>query len=293
MLRKLLAISLLFICYSCFGKEEIILPFKIIEERIIINLNTQNSSLNLIFDTGSNISLLDSTLAERLGLNFGAKTYIMSRISPIPCYNTNFKINDAFSMLDWKITNLKNDTAQIDGLFGAYNLIKSNCTEIDFKNQVIKINVINDKKINSGVSFDLIDINKSVEGLGKYFPKLPAIQDTVRFATNSCRLVDLIIDTGSKFGVAFITGDTVNIKNIISFEENYQFLDYNKMIEFSKASWPSSDSIFYDAPMFYIPEETRIMNNDFYGFLGIPVLKKFDSIIIDYDNNRILFNPYY
>jgi len=269
------------------------MPFHVIEDRMIVELPTKNGVLNLIFDTGSNISLIDSITARKKDLKFGSRFYISTTFKSFPCFDTDFDIGEPFPKMKWKIIDFKNEkliiNCHIDGLIGAQELIRLGETEIDFKNQVVIIGKEFDDTYSKKKSFDISNANKSKNGLGIYFSELASIEDSILLSSSHCRKLNLIIDTGCKYGLAFIVQDSLIMNDFKIKNANYNLFGIDSEIAFSRVKSKSFNSKSFIAPIFVDPKKTEIINNNFYGLLGIPFLKKFDKIIFDWSNRKISF----
>jgi hypothetical protein len=270
-------------------KNKIILPFDIIEDHLVVHLEANGEILNLIFDIASNVSMIDSAKAKELNLTFGLKT----QYNNVTQYYTDFDIGEPFSEFIWLITDFEQESRRInyrlDGLIGADSLIKMSDTEVDFENKKIVIGAQFNASYDSQIFFDISSANKATKGLGVHFPKSASITDTIQFNSSTSKKMDLIVDTGCKYGFAFIGKDSTLIDSLLLYFDDYSLFNNTERIGFTSARSNGLESNYHKSPLFFRPDDAEIMNNNFYGLLGVPILKKFDKIFFDWSNDKIFF----
>jgi hypothetical protein len=189
-------------------ENESVLPFQIIDDRMIVKLNTNIGNLNLVFDIASNVSMIDSAIAEKL-----SKRGFNSQNKSDTRYFKGITIKaNKIPEVKWIIKDFKQESKKInyplDGLYGAYALIKQRNALIDFENKEIIIGSEFNFCIDSSLVFEMSSVNKSDKGLGILFPHLISIKDTINFKPTYSKKIELIVDTGSKYGFAFIAQDS-------------------------------------------------------------------------------------
>lgn len=283
-------IYVVFLYNPCFAqaKKRIIVPFEIVNDRMIAKLETDETTLNLIFDVASNVCMIDSTKANNLDFKFGFN----KPADDLSSYFKAFSGKNALPKTHWIVKEFKHESERLnynlDGLFGAYSLIKNNNTVIDFKQKIIIIDTcLNPSSYFDQISFEISTVNKSKNGLGTHYPKLLSINTTIQFDSILTKSMDLIIDTGSKYGVALICNDSTLIDSILLYKDDYSIFNSTKKIGFTSSIIGALSPFYYKTPIFFRPEDTAIMNNNFYGLIGIPILKNFDKIYIDWTTERV------
>lgn len=271
--------------------------FTIINNRIVIEVDYCDTQLNFLFDTGSNISIIDSAVSAELGLPMYHSVKIPSLIGSIPSFRTEFNLFKDNPNMNWVISQFtsihENDKKKIHGLIGAYGLIKSNIVEINFEKNIINIenqNLATDFLCNEKTnSYPLESVNKSDKGLGIYFPNYPSIRDTIVFNKKTSIPIDLIIDTGSRFGLAFIAKDSTIIKCIETYEDDYSIFNKTKKVKYCEALLNGKiKSTLYNCPVFVNVSKAEIMNNRFFGLLGVPFLKRYKKVIIMWHERKLV-----
>lgn len=270
-------------------ENENVLPFQLIDDRMIVRLNTNIGKLNLVFDIASNVSMIDFAKAEEF-----SKSGFNSQNKSDTRYFKGIKIKgNKIPDVKWIIKDFKQESKKInyplDGLYGAYALIKQRNVLIDFENKEIVIGSEFNFCIDSSLVFEMSSVNKSDKVLGTLFPHLISIRDTINFKPTYSKKIELIVDTGSKYGFAFIAQDSTLIDSIFLFVDDYTLWGDMNNIGFTLARSNGLDSNFYKSPVFIRPGDTKMFSNKFYGLLGIPVLKKFDKIYFHWSSQKIIF----
>lgn len=295
-LKMVLIVFLILCTYYANASDKITLPFEITKNRLMVKVRTNSDTLNFIFDSASTTSVIDSTIARKYNLKFGAKSQFSTLGGEIPSYNTEFELWENTSNMNWVIFAMDKISEEIgchvDGLIGAHSLICDNIIEINFNNHEIQIgnNISVPKDIDNYTS--LFSANKSNSGLGKYLPKFPAIRKTVLINKNYFIDIDLIIDTGSKFGLSFISGDSIDVRPYISSINNYNGLRGDIKIGFCKAQITNVlNKDCFEAPIFVNQRNSKLFNNKLFGLLGVPFLKQHEKIILNWPEKKIIFIP--
>jgi len=271
---------------EAFSNSQRTFDFTLIKNRIVMKVETDNGILNLLFDTGSNLSMLDSTIASNLNLPFLSETYPHTTAGSIKAYNIEFHIFDEYK-LSWVSTSMNYQSKllnyPIHGLLGVHNILKKEFIDIDFENQKIHIGNSKPKLINSFYPIVLKNGNRSVSGLGSAFPSLPSIEGMMTFKNKSIE-IDLLIDTGCHYDFALISQDSLIIKSFANKTEDYFLMNGDKtLIHFGNACISSKIKISCGyKPFIYDPSVFFIYNCESFGLIGIPTLKKCKRIIINW-----------
>ena len=131
MKQSVIMLLLSFTYLNIAGKSIITLPFILTDNQIIVQIETNSCPMNFIFDTASNLSVIDSLIAIKLNLQFESKI-MYSTVSgrSVPAYYTNFNLNDKLPDLRWCIADIDFSTEQnlckISGMIGASDIIFNN-----------------------------------------------------------------------------------------------------------------------------------------------------------------------
>ena len=278
---------LLFIVHDVFSNSKQTFDFIIVENNIVVKVETDNGILNLLFDTGSNLSILDSTVASHLNLPFLSETYMPTPVArSIKVYNTEFHLFDEYN-LHWVITSMsyqaKSLNYPIHGLFGVKNVLKKEIIDIDFENHKIHIGNPSLMLINSFYSINLINVNRSVSGLGIAFGPLPGIRGSMAFGNNKSIAINLVIDTGCHYDFALISQDSLLVKFANKREDYFLMNGVKTLLSFGKVCVSSKIKISCGyKPFFYNPTLSVKYMSESIGLIGIPTLKKCKRIIINW-----------
>lgn len=289
----LLFYLLISIAFFSLGSEKKTFLFKLIGERIIIEIETENGKLNFIFDTASNVSAIDSSLAKKHAMSFGEMVSFPSNEGPLTGYYTNLNIFKSLTGLSCVIFPFdeisKNLNYKVHGLIGVAKIVEKNVIEIDFMNNVVSIGGTTEKSIEGHKLIQLNSVNRAYDGIGKFLPKLASIRDTIEFNNSHSEVIDLVIDTGSKFGLVFYSNDSLQINKLKSSIGTYKLINIERQIAYCYASLSDSflQSEIYSAPIFHDPSILPKFSNSFFGLLGVPFLKTYKRIIIDYPHREL------
>lgn len=271
--------------------------FKLVKNRIVIKVETDNGILNLLFDTGSNLSNLDSTIASRLNLPFLSETYIPTPAGSIKAYNTKFHLFDGYN-LSWVSTSMsyqsKSLNYPIHGLLGVKDILQKEMIDIDFENRKIHFGNSSSKLIDSFYPIFLTNANRSVSALGIAFGPFPAIEGNLSFGNNKSIGINLVIDTGCHYDFALISRDSSIFKSYVNKSEDYFLLSGEKrLLAFGNACVSGKIKIGCgNKPFFYDPSVFYIYNSESIGLIGVPTLKKCKRIIINWPEKVMYVKKY-
>ncbi|MBI9064262.1 MAG: hypothetical protein JEZ14_19920 [Marinilabiliaceae bacterium] len=284
-------------CALCFwlgyGQVSLSFDFKLQENYIIIEANTEFDTLNLIFDTGSNLSLLDTQIANKMNLIPENKMQLSVISGLITGYTTDFEL---YNCKNWTIVNLgsiiKKMNYPIHGLLAASDLLVNNCVEIDFLARKIYVGKLDSTRLHP-LSYEvnpLVALNKKTDkGFSKYLPPSPSVNWNVQI-NNEVREIDLMIDTGCGYEVALISNDSAVIQDITSYKDFYNTInDTKRQNSYCKISLPKEPNVIYEnTPIFYC----HYCSSNISGLLGTAFLKRYHKVILDWPTKRAFFVPY-
>lgn len=294
---KRIFLTILFVIYFCTvnGQEQISLSFKVKENHIIVESHTKYGVLNFILDTGSSISLIDSLIAHKFNLPFINKINMFTIGGNITGYYTEFQIYPSINR--WVISDTRALSQEHDypihGILGINNLVTNNIIEFDFEKRRVFIHSKDSLKIipaGTKILGLVASNNKTDNGLSKCFPIYPAINFPVIINDSTTKKINFIIDTGSKYAVALIINDSLLINEIALIKDIYvTSSSERRKISYCKTSLISDLNInnIY-TPIFYDPFNSDKVS----GLIGVPLLKSYKRVIINWPDKKILFVPY-
>lgn len=267
--------------------------FDLVGNRIIMHIN----SFNIILETGSNISMMDSVTARKLKLPFLSPSLIPTPGGDLNATLTKFDFWGQFSSVHCVILPLEDLSESLDcnihGILGVENnIILENVIEINFSQKKVSFCKEVDINTNDFHIYPLVANNKNMEtSLGKAFPVGPSMDLPIIFQTNDTVMTNLVIDTGCQFMVAFLSRDSTLINLYANENNEYKALDgTNKMIKYGKVCVKmNKHTNTVNAPFFCKPNFTIPIRNNFYGLLGVPFLKEYTRVIVDWPNRKIFF----
>ena len=267
--------------------------FILIKNRIVIRVEVNNVVYNLLFDTGSNLSIIDSIKASQLNLPFLMQTGIPTPGGTIKASITKFDLLKEYN-ITWVITSMNNISPfrkySIDGLLGVKDILLKEVLEIDFENKKIHIGNPDqaiDKKFHS---ISLKNGNRSQDsGLGRFFSALPVFEGNIIFEDNKSERIGLIVDTGCHYTFAIITQDSARIKSYANKTKDYFLLNgCKRLICFGNVSINGFiKSNFVNVPFFHNPFFLKIHENELIALVGVPFLKKYKRIILNWPQKVI------
>lgn len=277
---RILKISLLFLSLvsaKSFAKPEYSIPFKLIDNKIIVNFEIDNVKCLFVYDTGANGIDLDSTFVSNNKINLKdilrkGLTYSSNRFSKTVKYSV---------ARDWyKYTGDLNQ-----GILGG-SFFEDYLIEIDYKNQLI--NLYNPDYV-IDTDYQKLNVKKIKNNLNFY--NFFTTRLTLKLANNKIINGDFLIDTGSSRNITLINQDlrskckNLNIVKVTA--NNASAHGFNKSeyfqcpaIEFNNVNY---DSLIIDNNV-DIKKSNELSN--YIGILGGKFLKNF-KILIDYKNSNI------
>lgn len=305
MLKKGYILLLLISCANSFSqiddflnfkKDKIVIPFKLSNNLIIVNVELNSTKLNMILDTGSSDNILFSVPNDKeLIINNPSQTSVIGlgtneSVSAIISTNNILKIKDYhdknFRILildENEIDLISKMGIEINGILG-YSFFKENIIEINYIKRKITIykndSILQKRRIKKYTkkSFDLhdnkpyVNINSSISDTKedmKLLVDLGLSDGLWIFENDSTKIPDKNIDDYLGFGLSGeIKGKRARVKRI-NLSDFY----------FSDVLVAYPDSVFYN--------NIKIIN-DRKGSLGGEILKRF-HLIINYKEKNIFF----
>ena len=263
--------------------------FKLIENRIIVEVGVNNETLHFIFDTGADDSVIDSSKASKMGYHALSPTFMPTAAGSIRAYQTDFKLLKEYKLY-WLTTSCQYLSTtlkcQIDGLLGVKKILLKEMIDIDFENLKIRIGHT-DEKLNKIL---LKDGNKAQgSDFGGAFSSLPSFEGNMTFKDHQTKKFDFIIDTGCHFDFVLFTQDSLFIKANTEKPQDYFLFDGRKAaVRFgrvgTKGRRPGGRPL---VPFFYDPY-VHVYKNESLALVGLPTLKKFRRVVIDWPD-RVMY----
>jgi len=292
---------LFFFLYLPFnGYNQINLPLRICDNRILVEYEIFDKTMIMGFDTGSSINLIqmnslppDIELIGRGHINlgfFGAELYEIE--TP----------HQSYFGPDWYAVNINafDDGCQIDGILSG-NIIHEKVLEMDFKNGYLRI--FKSSLFIPDQAATVLDINPSwvdYETRFSFTLKNVAsisgsllIKDTLNYNTQ------FLIDTGSKYEVSLLVNDSLLILELMTGEKKYtnHFFGFEKVSGYATVKYGIKNTDFKgvtDAYIFYEPYSilSTFGKRPIGVLLGTPFFQKFEKVTIDLMNNKLyLLDP--
>ena len=285
-----------------YKKDNIVIPFELSNNLIIVKVNLNGIDLNMILDTGSDINLLFRIPEEEvLPVNEGKTTTIMGLgsekpINAIISSSNEIKINgfldDNFEILIVDLDNIgliNKFGIEINGILG-YSFFKKNIIEVDYAKEKIiihkNIDVIKNRKIKKFSKEKIKIVNNK-----------PYINVNSKINLNEIILI-LLIDTGLSDGLWLFKNELIKYENksiddILGQGLSGDILGKRSRIDKVKFSEFSFQDILVSFPDLIFFENINIIEGR-NGSLGGEILKRF-NLIIDYTQGEIYFkkNKFY
>lgn len=282
--------------YSLSGAPETTVPFRLVNDRPVIQINVNNGKepLNFVLDTGSGISVISEETARRLKLKVITRGGLARAVGGDGKFEIVYGFLRSASLGTVKIRNIPvymrefhNKEEQIDGYIGLA-LISKFLTTIDYGNSTFvlkkKVPLNNaDKTETAGASLPL---RLTSGGFLSGEVQLEGVNAPLNF----------IVDTGASISV--ISNELASLKEI------------NRFISKEKMRIAGAAGITEDMPAFLLPkvsfgansrESVKVVALDLSvinestgfeqaGILGGNFLKNY-RVTFDFNNSKVLFEP--
>lgn len=295
---KLLVLISFCTCSLTYGQVAKI-PFELYENKFVfikLSLNNSSDSLNFYFDTGAIATLVDSTMAAKIGLapNYeqpvtgagGVKIYKIVLNQSIDITG-NVKIDSTHIIID-DLTRLQNTLGKkFDGIIG-YSILSKYKTKMDFDRKVIEL-----YEFNTNIDTKEFTVLDFVFGNGIAIPQFPI---TIELNNGKILTDTVLFDSGAGLSLLINTPYKIN-KNLLT--------EIGKSIT-TESENLSSKSIQQDAVIkslqigkFKFGENVISLSSDndgvssyngYLGILGNEIINRF-NFITDYSQNKLYIKP--
>ncbi|NVO11070.1 MAG: hypothetical protein HXX16_14000 [Bacteroidales bacterium] len=293
---KLAIFSMIFLILFNFitkSQNNTVFPFEICQDRIVIHYPVKDTSLKFIFDSGSNLNIINLDKAHLLNAKFSDEVNkINVSYFDLKLKRTNYIDENIFGgrwcSID-KYLILKTE-CNIDGLVGASELLKKYTIDICFAENLIKI-IDRNAKPTCSANIEVLAIDKPSKGyetdVSLFTGNAVSVSGEILLSDTSKINTQFLIDTGSKFEIALMVTDSSIIRNLSCGKEKYDnFIGLKKVLDYTflkyrlfKNQYSSNIKafIFYQEPNIFSIFGSRKIG----ALLGIPFLKRYESVIID------------
>ncbi len=277
------------------NKNKIVIPFKLVNNTIIVQPKLNDVELNLILDTGSGFNILfaypekDSitfynTYKIKItgpGMDDPIDAYI-SKNNKIEFKNLSSKKMDVILMLEDKYNFSTNMGIPIHGILGA-DFFNDNKVEIQYDTKRIIVY----RKETSGYKKKISNYNLMPINLKEKKPYIPV---EINIDDNKTQSLELLVDTGLSDGL-WIFEKELQVSNKVSISD---FLGtgiggsiYGKRVRFKNIKFSDYE---FEEPIVSMPDTISFLKKNLLntrdGSFGGDVLKRF-NIIFDYSKQSM------
>jgi len=301
-MKKIFAIYFIVFSFLEITAQKAVIPFTINEyNRIILHYPIKNNMLNLVFDSGATINVLDSALARKLDFAVANNSKIalistsanVNFRATIPIGKQMFK-QDSIFWGSWLNSNMKETSAMltlgkyVDGIVGYYN---DYILELDFKkNKLLIWDSLPSKYFESSkpAQVKLVDSNYGVVTSKRYGAHSLCMKTEMTFLDTLNLYPNMIIDTGNPLYLCL---------------EVFESSLFNKLVEFRRTKAESQKTISLRIPELEIDTsfhktytvshlEKNAANpyrSAVGGLLGVSFLRRYKRVILDRKNQIAWF----
>lgn len=281
------------------SKEKVSIPFEIVNNTIILKARVNDTNLNLILDTGSNLNILfsfpekDSIIFENTSKINITGPGIKKPVSAILSKKNKLDLGTVKTYLfdviivdqnDFQLAN--NMGIPIHGILGT-NLFLNFIIEINYQKKMLIFFDSKSKRISKikkkykELSLDIIE-NK------------PYLETQICLDSSSTKNVKLLLDTGLSDGLwiienTFLTQNKKSINDYLG--TGLGGAIFGKKIRFSALKLADFK---LNAPIISFPDSTTFFEKNYIkdrsGSLGGEILKKF-NLIFDFNSKKLYIKP--
>ncbi|WP_299431844.1 aspartyl protease family protein [uncultured Aquimarina sp.] len=294
-MNRILSILFIFLAIAVRAQVEII-PFE--EDQLVfikVQVNDTEEVLDFVFDTGASTGVLDSAVAEELGIksNYsqaaqganGSETYNIAlnqtiRIGSLALNNSNLVLVDLQKLSE-------RSGRKIEGIIG-YDILKRYSTRFDFnKNTITLYN--KDEEI-TGLE-DYIQIPLKFDGI-----PIPQVDLTFTLRDGTTHTGNFLFDSGANMTLLFNT--PYALKNDLKSKSGKTVIGkargLNKSTTYTKGTIEKlrfNGFEFTDLPIDISEGEEGVSGSSKYtGILGAQIINRFD-MVLDYESKLLYVKP--
>ena len=293
-MKYILSLLGLFTILQVFPKfSSDIIPFKIVNGHIRVEIIINDSPLDFVFDTGAATNLLSLRTANRLGLELSGNTDVqgaagsskmqMVRNEQFTIGQTLFK-RQHFAVMD--ISHLGDEGNPIDGIIGS-SILSQYVVEIDYdKEQLVLHESIKALDISSYKAFKY--------SLSPY--NIPIIETTLELDNGKQLTGKYFVDTGAALAIMFNSNLVKEEGLIDKLGEHYPIISTSlSNSETDQVSLLPKFTLFgFDFEDFSVrlsqAKQGVSSFKGYHGIIGFYLLKRFNTIF-DYGNERMYVKP--
>jgi hypothetical protein len=278
-MKAFLLLPILLALVSCVTtpKKSAWIPFEMKQEKMIISVGVKNTKTNAIFDTGAGITVIDSTLAKKLGIrvaryNLGsslAATKLVGYADRVP-----FNFYGAEIRLNVAINDFSDQKVPIT--FGS-DLLRAAVVEFDFPGQRMRFHNL------GGYSYKgPTKPIKLIQKYSLYYVDLKINGEEKEFLVDTGAAGALFIPVSRKeLDAAIQRGATKKILKGAYNESTEAYLGTAEPFELGSYTIEAAKISYYDKKDGF----------DLDGVLGMRIFKEF-TLIIDTDNREMYLEAY-
>jgi len=260
-----------------------------------VKVNDTGEELDFVFDTGASTGVLDSTVAEKLGIksNYsqaaqganGSETYNIAlnqtiRIGSLALSNSNLVLVDLQKLSE-------RSGRKIEGIIG-YDILKRYKTRFDFEKSII---ALYDKNEEIAGLKDYIKIPLKFDGI-----PIPQIDLTFTLRDGSTRTGSFLFDSGANMTLLFNTPYALknDLKNKSGKTVEGKARGLNKSTTYTKGTIEKlrfNSFEFDDLPIDISEGSEGVSGSSKYtGILGAQIINRFD-MVLDYEKKLLYIKP--
>lgn len=292
-MNKLLIIVVSFITLASFAQVDTI-PFEE-DDLVFIKVKVNDGdALNFVFDTGASLVVLDSLMADNMGIKsdysqsaqgaHGSETYNVAVHQKISVGRIDLKTN--MILVNLKQLSQKLDKT-IDGIIG-YDILKNFVTQFDFEKKIIRLYTKD----------DLIRGLDSYAKIPMKFENTPIPQMNLTFTLKdgSTHTGNFLFDSGANLTLLFNTpyAEKHDLKGRSGKTIKAQARGLNRSTTFTRGSIEKvrfGDFEFLDLPIDIAENKKGVSGSTLYsGILGAKIINRFD-MVLDYPHKLFYFKP--
>lgn len=273
-------ILLLLLCPFSF--KATVIPFELIEGKIILNVKIKNDQYDFLFDTGA-LTIISSELKDKINAkknniifnaidaNNAKSKMDVYTINALKVGDLNIKnVNFSFANISWMTSRA---CKKISGVLGA-NAMKDKIWQIDFKNKILTISDKTENDLSSGsVIIPFTEQN---------FTSVPKIEVKIRG-----QMLDYVFDTGS--GMSF----SLNQQSYDKVKDN-DFLTFEGLLAQSLNSISKGERQvdMMEVQFGNVNVGNQIIDSSLEGtnLLGTKFMENY-LVVLDFINKKIILSP--
>ncbi|PJJ64479.1 retropepsin-like aspartic protease [Chryseobacterium geocarposphaerae] len=273
-------IILLLLCPFFF--KATVIPFELIEGKIVLNVTIKNDQHHFIFDTGAFTIISDelkdkinakksNIIFEAIDANNAKSKMDVFMINTLKVADLNIKnVNFSFADISWISSRA---CKKISGILGA-NMMKDKMWQIDFKNKTLTVSDKTEADLSSG--------SVNIPFTEEKFTSVPKIEVKIRG-----QILDYVFDTGSGMGFSLNQQSYNKIKD-------HDFLIFEGLLaqSLNSISKGEKEVDVMEVQFGNINVGNQIIDSslDTVNLVGTKFMENY-VVVLDFINKKIILNP--